>query len=88
MEEHVHHWRIETARSPHSQGVCTTCGALKDFNNTIPAVSHKEYQTRVNNYLQGVPKSEFGRLERSYIANYHADLNCALSLTWDKTRKR
>lgn len=32
---HVHHWRIEEANGPESQGVCKDCGAQKSFKNWL-----------------------------------------------------
>ena len=31
----VHHWEIELADGPTSNGVCKLCGSVKDFENTI-----------------------------------------------------
>ena len=35
----VHYWDIETPHGPTSHGVCTLCGAERDFLNWIPDVA-------------------------------------------------
>ena len=32
-----HHWKIVEANGPISEGVCTKCYKVKEFNNSIPA---------------------------------------------------
>ncbi len=36
----LHHWVIETAQGPKSEGTCQICGEVKKFLNTI---EHKAY---------------------------------------------
>ena len=31
----IHHWVIETANGPTSQGVCATCGSSREFCNSV-----------------------------------------------------
>ncbi len=33
---HQHHWIIETANGPRSEGVCKSCHAQRDFPNWLP----------------------------------------------------
>ncbi len=30
-----HHWKIEPAQGPKSEGTCQVCGEVKDFKNSI-----------------------------------------------------
>ena len=36
----LHHWVIETAKGPKSEGTCQICGEVKKFSNSI---EHKAY---------------------------------------------
>ena len=36
MTECVHHWAIEEANGPTSEGRCVKCGAVKEFHNATP----------------------------------------------------
>lgn len=32
---HAHHWRIDEAQGPRSEGVCRLCGARRNFKNWL-----------------------------------------------------
>jgi hypothetical protein len=33
--DHAHHWRIDEASGPESEGICRVCGAKKRFRNWL-----------------------------------------------------
>jgi hypothetical protein len=42
-----HHWKVDMAAGPTSQGTCILCGAQKEFRNYLPdclAVDKKVYE--------------------------------------------
>jgi hypothetical protein len=46
-QECCHHWVVDMAAGPTSQGVCILCGARKEFKNYLPdclAVDKKVYE--------------------------------------------
>lgn len=38
---HSHHWIIETANGPNSEGVCKFCHAHRDFPNWLPGLDFR-----------------------------------------------
>lgn len=42
LSECSHHWVIQPATGPMSQGNCTTCGASKQFQNYIEASTWRD----------------------------------------------
>ena len=61
-----HHWVIQPATGPVSQGVCQTCGEVRDFKNYVESASWGD--TRLGNRSSGetrdsVAKTVAGRQE-------------------------
>lgn len=46
-----HHWVIQPATGPVSQGVCQACGEVRDFNNYVESASWGD--TRLGNRSSG-----------------------------------
>ena len=46
-----HHWVIQPATGPVSQGVCQACGAVRDFQNYVESASWGD--TRLGNRSRG-----------------------------------
>ena len=46
-----HHWVIQPATGPVSQGVCQACGAVRDFQNYVESASWSD--TRLGNRSRG-----------------------------------
>ncbi len=51
-----HYWRIETPNGPYSPGVCSLCGAEKQFRNYDPV--DRDYS--LNSFKQRGGKIELG----------------------------
>ena len=51
-----HHWVIQPASGPVSQGVCQACGEVRDFQNYVESASWGA--TRLGNRSRGRPKDD------------------------------
>jgi len=51
-----HHWVIQPATGPVSQGVCQACGEVRDFQNHVESASWGA--TRLGNRSRGRPKDD------------------------------
>ena len=56
----VHHWDIDPAEGPTSEGVCRKCGATKEFSNRSPLEGHYSWAEERDIMLDG-----FRRLRES-----------------------
>ncbi len=51
-----HHWVIQSAAGPVSQGVCQVCGEVRGFQNYVESASWGA--TRLGNRSRGRPKDD------------------------------
>ena len=51
-----HHWVIQAAAGPVSQGVCQACGEVRDFKNYVESASWGD--TRLGNRSSGQAKDD------------------------------
>ena len=66
-----HHWTIDTAAGPTSQGVCILCGARKEFKNYLPdclGVDKKTYEEWLRKQGDGKGGGRKGRGGDSLMA--------------------
>ena len=59
-----HHWVIETAQGPTSDGVCKNCGTRKEFLNAIPEDSPPQTRDKGVLKLPELPDIDFDRKKR------------------------
>ena len=59
VQEHVcaHHWVIQPADGPMSNGTCQSCGATKDFKNYVETATWGD--TRLTNRTPAFVASDF-----------------------------
>ena len=58
-----HHWVVDMAAGPTSQGVCILCGAQKEFKNYLPdclAVDNKRYEEWLRRQRDGKKRGKPG----------------------------
>ena len=60
-----HNWQIQPASGPESQGICQSCGEIRDFKNYVEGASWGD--SRISNRSSGQESADMSRVVAGQI---------------------